>query len=292
MIASLLFVPGDSERKIAKAASGEAPTDRPDVIIFDLEDAVAPNAKATARVVTAGALGEKRASGVHYYVRVNSLDTGLTADDLAAVMPAMPDGIMLPKCNGPDDVHALSGMLAELEPAERRGHTQIMAIVTETPRGVLSLMAGGWAQPRLAGMMWGAEDLAAELGAMQNYVDGAYTEPFRLARHLCLLAAREAGVMPIDTVYADFRDSEGLSRHAAAARRDGFEAKAAIHPAQLGPINAAFTPGLDEIDWAEKVVAVFADADTGVAALDGKMLDMPHLRMAQRILARRDLSVS
>lgn len=283
MFRSLLFVPGDSERKIEKAAQSDA-----DIIIYDLEDSVAPDRKPEARHITRTALKQADRSLAQYYVRVNSLDTEWVRDDLAAVLPARPDGIMLPKANGPDDLKNLDALISMHETEENIGKTRIIAIVTETPQGVLALTHGGWVQPRLAGMMWGAEDLSAELGASVNYEDGAYTEPFRLARNLCLIAARAAGVVPIDTVFSDFRDTDGLVRLSTTARRDGFEAKAAIHPDQVGPINKAFQATQEEIDWARRVVNLFRESGSGVASLDGKMLDMPHLRQAQKILAKAD----
>lgn len=281
MFRSLLFVPGDSDRKMEKAAATGA-----DIIIYDLEDSVAPANKAEARHVTRTALKTADRSRQKFYVRINSLDTEWVREDLAAVMPARPDGIMLPKCNGPDDIKSLDALISHHETEDYIGKTRIIAIVTETPQGVLALTGGGWYQRRLEGMMWGAEDLSAELGASENYRDGQYTEPFRLARNLCLIAARAAGVVPIDTVFSDFRDTEGLKGLCQTARRDGFEAKAAIHPGQVETINATFAPTEAEIGWARRVVTLFRESGSGVASLDGKMLDMPHLRSAQKILSR------
>ncbi len=281
MFTSLLFVPGDDEKKQAKSCNSGA-----DLIILDLEDSVAAGKKEKARQVTASALKKVLPATVQRYVRVNALDTGLTEDDLRAVMPATPDGIVLPKCNGPKDVQTLSDMMAVTETTKNTGATKIIAIVTETAQGVLSLAQGGWVHPRLAGMMWGAEDLAADLGASTNSHDGQYTEPFRLARNLCLFAARAADVMPIDTIYADYKDLAGLAQYARDALRDGFDAKAAIHPAQIEIIHKAFTPTAESIDWARSVVTAFESVEAGVASLNGKMLDMPHLRTARKILAR------
>ncbi|WP_306249864.1 CoA ester lyase [Parvularcula sp. IMCC14364] len=279
---TLLFVPGDSEKKQAKCAAVGA-----DITILDLEDSVALARKQEARQISATALRDVLPQDIQCFVRVNALDTEMTRDDLAAILPAAPDGIILPKCNGPEDVQALANMMAGLEVPERAGKTSIIAIVTETAQGVLSLARGdAWAHPRLVGMMWGAEDLAADIGAARNFENGTYTEPFRLARNLCLLAARAAGVTPIDTVYADFRDLEGLKGQTETALRDGFDAKAAIHPAQVDVIAQAFQPDEQSIVWARAVEAAFADASAGVASLDGKMLDMPHLRTARKILSR------
>mgnify|MGYP001552324493 CR=1 FL=1 len=279
---TLLFVPGDSEKKQAKCASVGA-----DITILDLEDSVALSRKEDARHVTAAALQDVLPQDITRFVRVNALDTGLTRDDLVAVLPAEPDGIVLPKCNGPEDVEALSDMLEALEPQGRKGKTAVIAIVTETAQGVLALSRGAaFEHPRLVGMMWGAEDLAADLGAATNHVDGDYTEPFRLARNLCLIAARAAGVTPIDAVYSDFRDLDGLGQQTKIALRDGFDAKAAIHPAQVEVIATAFRPDEKSVAWAKAVEAAFADASAGVASLDGRMLDMPHLRTARKILSR------
>ncbi|GGC97869.1 HpcH/HpaI aldolase/citrate lyase family protein [Aquisalinus flavus] len=283
MFKSLLFVPGDSERKIEKAAASGA-----DILIYDLEDSVVPDRKAEARQITRAALKNADRSICKYYVRVNSLDTEWIREDLAAVVPARPDGIVLPKCNSADDIKSLDALISSHETEEAISRTKIIAIVTETPQGVLALTNPGWVQPRLAGMMWGAEDLSAEIGATVNYDNGDYTEPFRLARNLCLIAARAAGVVPIDTVFADFRDEAGLTSLCQKARRDGFEAKAAIHPAQVKPINDAFQATPEEIEWAKKVITLLRESDSGVASLDGKMLDMPHLRIAQKILAKAE----
>jgi citrate lyase subunit beta/citryl-CoA lyase len=276
---SLLFVPGGSPRMLAKAAGSGA-----DVLIFDLEDAVHPDGKPQARALVVEAL-RGAAGGPARYVRVNALDTAWCADDLAAVLPAAPDGIVLPKPNGPEDLCRLDALIAGPEIAGRRGATRIIAVCTETPAATLSLAAKSWAHPRLAGLMWGGEDLSAAIGATANRDQaGAYTAPFALARSLCLRAARAAGVVPIDAVFTDFRDSDGLARETDAARRDGFSAKAAIHPAQIGIINARFTPTDAERDWAARVIALFAREASGVVKMDGVMLDAPHLAQARRIM--------
>jgi citrate lyase subunit beta/citryl-CoA lyase len=277
---SLLFVPGGSAKMIAKAAGSGA-----DVVIFDLEDAVHPDGKPEARALVVEALQGTRA-GPARYVRVNALDTAWCADDLAAVLPVAPDGIVLPKPNGPEDLQRLDALIAGSEIAARRGETRIIAVCTETPAATLSLAARSWAHPRLAGLMWGGEDLSAAIGASANRDPaGAYTAPFALARSLCLLAARAAGVVPIDAVFTDFRDSDGLARETDAARRDGFSAKAAIHPGQIAIINARFTPTEAERDWAARVIALFAQEASGVVKMDGVMLDAPHLAQARRIMA-------
>jgi citrate lyase subunit beta / citryl-CoA lyase len=275
---SLLFVPGSSAKMMAKAAASGA-----DVIIFDLEDAVHPDAKPAARRLVAETLAERADGGPARYVRVNALDSAWCAGDLEAVLPARPDGIMLPKAEGPEDLHRLADLIARREVPGAL--TRIIVVCTETPAATLSLAARSWAHPRLAGLLWGGEDLSAAIGATANRdEDGRYTAPFAVARSLCLFAARAAGVVPIDAVFTDFRDSEGLARETDAARRDGFSAKAAIHPGQIGVINQRFTPTEAERNWAERVLAAFGASDTGVVQIDGVMLDVPHLAQARRIM--------
>jgi len=277
---SLLFVPGNSAKMMAKAASSGA-----DVLIFDLEDAVHPDAKPAARQLVAEALANSVGGHLSRYVRVNALDSAWCPGDLEAVLPAGPDGIMLPKLMGPEELHVLSGLIERWELPVRRDLTTIIPVCTETPAATLSLAAKSWAHPRLAGLLWGAEDLSAAVGATTNRDEhGRYTAPFALARSLCLLAARAAGVVPIDAVFTDFRDSDGLARETDAARRDGFSAKAAIHPAQVAIINQRFTPTDAERRWAERVLAAFDASATGVVQIDGVMLDAPHLAQARRIM--------
>ncbi len=276
---SLLFVPGSSARMMAKADASGA-----DVVIYDLEDAVHPQQKEAARPLVAAALGQPRAAGLQRYVRVNALDTAWCESDLEVVLPAGPDGIVVPKVTGPQDLERLDALIGRWElPAKARA-TRIVAVCTETPEATLSLAARSWKHQRLAGLLWGGEDLSAAIGATANRdANGHYTAPFALARSLCLLAAHAAGVAAIDAVFTDFRDSEALAREADAARRDGFTAKAAIHPAQVEVINARFTPTEAERQWAQRVIAAFEGSDSGVAQLDGVMLDAPHLTQARRI---------
>jgi citrate lyase subunit beta/citryl-CoA lyase len=281
---SLLFVPGDDERKIAKALDSAA-----DALILDLEDAVAPQRKAAARGICAAALCSATTSKA-LFVRVNALDTGDTLQDLHAVVGAQPFGIVLPKCRHGEDVHRLASMLDETEAQARvePGKIRILGIVTETAGSLFGL--GTYAEisnPRLYGMMWGGEDLAADIGAAANRdANGRYTAPYELARALCLLGAAAASVLAIDAVYTNFRDSEGLRAEAIEGLRSGFGAKAAIHPAQAEVINEAFTPAPSDVEWAKRVVAAFDAAGGGVAALEGRMLDRPHLRAARRVLDR------
>jgi citrate lyase subunit beta/citryl-CoA lyase len=279
---SLLFVPGDSARKFDKARQGAA-----DALIIDLEDSVALERKDEARGITSEMLGAER-SVQKLYVRVNALDTGRTLADIAAVLPARPDGIALPKCETAEQLRQVSLWLDGVEAGARIpvGATRLIAIATETAASIFGLGAYAGVTPRLEGLMWGAEDLSASLGATGNREGRAYHSPYRLARDLCLMGAAAAGVAAIDTVYTDIEDLEGLAEEARAARRDGFSAKAVIHPKHVVPVNAAFTPSGDEVAWARRIVDAFAaDSGLGVIRIDGKMIDKPHLRAAEKILA-------
>ncbi|MET7243286.1 CoA ester lyase [Methylobacterium sp. EM32] len=286
---SMLFVPGDSSRKQEKGLEVGA-----DALILDLEDSVAPAEKPKAREVAAGFLARMRdqAGRPKLYIRVNALDTGLTEDDLAAVMPHAPDGIMLPKAEGGPSVAHLGARLAvyEAEHGLPDGATRILPIATETARAVFALSTLPGSSPRLSGITWGAEDLSADIGAETNRgEDGAWSAPFQLARNLTLMAAAAAEVDAIDTINAQFRDLEGLARECRAARRDGFVGKMAIHPAQVAVINEAFTPTDAAIAQARTIVAAFAAAPgVGVVGIDGEMFDRPHLRRAERLLARAE----
>ena len=282
---SLLFVPGDDERKIAKALDSAA-----DALILDLEDAVAPQRKALAREVCASALRNAQTSKA-MFVRINALETGQAATDLAAVIDAKPFGIVLPKCRRGEDARSVAHDLDTMEARAgvAPGTTRILPIVTETAASLFGL--GTYASleiRRLCGMMWGGEDLAADIGALANRdANGHYTPPYELARTLCLLGAAAASVVPVDAVYTDFRDLEGLKAEALEALRSGFAAKVAIHPAQVDVINEAFTPTRADVESANRVIAAFDGAgNAGVASLDGKMLDRPHYRSAQRVLER------
>ncbi|NRG18156.1 CoA ester lyase [Rhizobiales bacterium] len=284
---SLLFVPGDSPKKLDKALSSGA-----DVLLIDLEDSVSANNKPQARKTTAEFLKSNIAESrrPRLFVRVNAFDTGLTDHDLEQVMHAAPDGIMLPKSISGADVAHLDGKIGVQEAINgiTDGKTEILVVATETAASVFNLGSYGGSSPRLQGMTWGGEDLSADIGALANRDEsGAYTDVYRLARALCLLGAAAAGVQPIDSVFTNFRDEEGLKQEASAALRDGFTAKMAIHPAQVPVINEVFTPGDGEIEKAQRIVKTFADAgNAGVIGLDGEMLDMPHLKRAEKLLAR------
>lgn len=285
---SLLFVPGDSERKLAKSAGVKS-----DVLILDLEDSVAPSQKAVARDrVRAFLTGSAEGSATQLWVRINPVDLPEAMLDLAAVMGAKPDGIIQPKTRSPDDVIRLSHYLDAFEAQHglRPGKTKILPVATETPEALFSM--GGFARcgGRLAGLTWGAEDLSTAVGAMTNkQEDGNWSHPYQLARSLCLFGAHAAGVPAIDTLYADFRDPAGLRASCATARRDGFSGKIAIHPDQVAVINECFTPSTEEIAHARRIIALFdANPGVGTLAMDGMMLDIPHLRQAQRIAALAD----
>lgn len=283
---SLLFVPGDSERKQTKALTSGA-----DALILDLEDSVAPAQLPAARAQVRQFLSTHAGASVQRWVRVNGPASGLLIDDVAAVIGGRPDGIVLPKVSSVSEVAQASKQLAELERKAgiEAGATRLIVIATETPLALLKLgeyAAGTPGLERLAALTWGMEDLSAALGASaKTEADGSLTPVFELARSLCLVAAAAAAVQAIDGVHADFRDTAGLKREAARARRDGFTAKLAIHPDQVPVINAAFSPTAAEVERARRVVAAFAASPgTGVTSLDGQMLDRPHLVLAQRIL--------
>lgn len=291
MMRSLLFVPGDSPRKLEKAATCGA-----DTLILDLEDSVAPSRKAEARQIVRDFLlgAERLYPAPKLIVRVNALDTGLTGDDIAAVVEGRPDAVLLPKAGSGADIQELSTRLAveEASTGMTEGSVLIHALMTETAGGMLAAGSFAAKSDRLAALSWGAEDLAADIGASSNKDDnGHYTDVFRLARSLTLLASAHAGIEAIDTVFTDFRDMEALDGECRAAVRDGFSGKMAIHPAQVPVINAAFTPPPADIERAVQILALFAAAgpDAGVLSLDGKMIDKPHLRQAERVARRAGL---
>ena len=278
-IRSFLFVPADSDRKLARGLESGA-----DALILDLEDSVAAANRPTARKLAREFLEAHGNERIARYVRVNPLASGLALNDLAATVGGRPDGILLPKCV-PDDIRTLDHYLSAFEAASDGsiGATRIVAIAT--PQAVFALGNYAGASPRLEAITWGAEDLSACLGGNNRTIDGAYDGPYQLARSLCLLAAAAAGVGALDTIYTDFRDPEGLKAECAAARRSGFTGKMAIHPAQLAAINEAFSTSAAEREWAERVIAAFtANPSAGTLALDGKMIDKPHLVLARRLL--------
>ncbi|MEJ7777621.1 MAG: CoA ester lyase [Sphingomicrobium sp.] len=275
---SWLFVPADSERKIVKALAGEA-----DAIIFDLEDSVAPTSKAAARSI----LKElpSRSGGPEWWVRINPIGSEHHNDDLELIGIAGIHGIVLPKADGGWDI---------VELAHRAGSIPIHAIVTETAASLFGMLSYRDPTSPLAAMSWGAEDLSAALGASSKYdANGELSFTYQLARSLCLAGAVAAGVQPVDGVFADFRDVEGLKREAEAARREGFTGKLAIHPDQVEVINAAFTPSEEEIAYARAVIDAFeAEPNAGVLSVGGKMVDRPHLLQARRVLNNADREIA
>jgi citrate lyase subunit beta / citryl-CoA lyase len=278
---SMLFVPADSERKLAKGSESGA-----DALILDLEDSVAAANRPTARRLAREFLEMHGPDRVLRYVRINPLASGLALDDLAATVGGRPDGILLPKCV-PDDVRTVDHYLAAFETAAGAplGAIRIVAIATETPAAVFALGNYAGTSARLEAITWGAEDLAACLGGNNRTAAGDYDGPYKLARSLCLLAAAAAGVVALDTIYTDFKDPAGLKEECAAGKRSGFSGKMAIHPAQLATINEVFSTSAEERQWAEQVVAAFAaNPNAGTLALDGKMIDRPHLTLARRLL--------
>jgi citrate lyase subunit beta/citryl-CoA lyase len=288
-VRSWLFVPGDSEKKLGKVAGTAA-----DVVVLDLEDSVAPDNKGRAREMVAAWLGAHRAKvtdgkRMGRWVRINELGSRHWRDDLIAVLAGAPDGIMLPKSAGPESIQQLGAELYELEPRAGlpAGSIKVMPLVSETAAAAITIPAYAAASlPRLGGLTWGAEDLSAAIGAARKRgPDGEWTDTFRFARVQTLLTAHARGIMAIDTLHADFADEAGLRRMAEASRADGFAGMLAIHPAQVPVINAAFTPSEAELAEARAIVEAFkANPDAGTLQIDRRMIDRPHLTLAQRIL--------
>lgn len=281
---SFLFVPGDSERKMAKASASAA-----HALVLDLEDSVAAERLPAARQTVREYLGANSdRSKKQLWVRINPLDSGKALDDLVQVVPGAPDGVLLPKCSGGSEITRLDHYLTALEIRDgiAPGSIRIAAVATETAVAMFELGSYRNASPRLFGLTWGAEDLSTALGASTNKgTDGAYAFPYQLARTLCLTGAKAAGVHAMDTVYPNFRDLEGLAAEVRSSRRDGFAAKFAIHPDQLSAINAGFRPDDKEIEKARAIVAAFkAAGGAGTVQVNGMMVDKPHLTQALQIL--------
>lgn len=279
---SWLFAPGDSEKKMTKAMEGSA-----DIVLIDLEDAVAPDQKAAARPMVHDFIKANPAQRHRLWVRINPFDGPHTLADLAAIMPAAPGGIMLPKVYGRGEVEKLDHCLSALEVAHglEEGSTPVIVLITETAEAMFH--TGDYkGAPRVVALTWGAEDLADSIGASSNKnADGSYTFTYELARSMTVLGAATAGVTAIETISADFRDLDALRRRAESVRRDGFRGMMAIHPAQVDVINEAFTPSEAEIAEAQEIVDLFA-ANPGVGAIGwkGGMLDRPYLARAERLL--------
>lgn len=282
ILRSLLFVPADSEKKLGKGQSSGA-----DALILDLEDSVAAERRPVGRELAAQYLKANAGKGPVLTVRINPIGTEDCIADLDAIVPAAPAALVVPKVETTQSLRALDAMLAE---RERRhglppGAIKVVSVATETPAAVLNLVHYTEAVPRLTALTWGAEDLSASLGAATNRDEsGEFLFTYKVVRGLCLIAAKAAGVEAIETLHADFRDEAGLKKAARLAQREGFTGMLAIHPAQVAPINEAFTPSPEDIAHAKKVVAAFAQG-AGVASLDGKMLDQPHLKQAEHLLA-------
>jgi citrate lyase subunit beta / citryl-CoA lyase len=279
---SWLFAPADSERKMAKASAGPA-----DIVLFDLEDAVAEAEKPKARSQLGAFLCAQPPDRSRLWVRINPLQGPHALADLAAVMPGRPGGILLPKSRGRADVEALDRHLSDLEVSAgiAQGSTRVIALVTETAASMYT--TGSYAgAPRLMAMTWGAEDLADSVGASENRnADGSYHFMYEMARSFCLLGAAAAGVAAIETIHTDFRDEAGLRKRAQQARRAGFRGMLAIHPAQVEVINEAFTPSAEELRAAREIVDLFAaNPGSGTIGHKGVMLDRPHLARAQALL--------
>jgi citrate lyase subunit beta / citryl-CoA lyase len=280
---SLLFVPGDSERKFARAQTSGA-----DALIFDLEDSVTPGHKAAARAHVAALLDKAEPPTWSFFVRINALDTGLTLDDLAAVVKPGLDAILVPKARGAEDVVRFAHYLDAFETKATMpvGSVKIAVVATETAQAMFALQSYAPAHPRLVALTWGGEDLAAALGATDNREGGEWTFPYNVARAQCLFAAGAAGVTAIDTIRPDFRDSDGLERDCHRSRRDGFLGRMAIHPDQVATINRCYAPSEEEIAHARRIVEAFAtNPGAGTLGIDGKMVDVPHLKAAQKTLA-------
>ncbi len=280
---SLLFVPADSERKYEKGCAVGA-----DALILDLEDSVADRQKDAARKRVQSFLNAKTATDWQFFVRINPLDSGMLDEDLTAIVKPGLNGIVLPKADNADDLIALALQLDRQESASGMAHgsVKILVLATETPKAMFGLHSYAPAHPRLVGLTWGAEDLAAAIGASANRDQaGQWTFPYQVARAQALFAASAAGVAPIDTVYTDFRDPIGLEQDCEIARRDGFTGRLAIHPNQVSIINRAFSPSAEDVEHARRIVQLFAEnPDVGTIGIDGRMYDVPHLKSAQRVL--------
>ena len=284
---SLLFVPADGGAKLDKAMASGA-----DAVILDLEDSITPERKAQARAAALEFLkaAQTKKQRPRLLVRINGLDTGMTDADLDAVVVGKPDAILFPKAEGGATVTHVDAMLTAREAAAGlpEGSIKILAQTVESAVGLFTAGSYRNSSARLIGMTWGPEDLSSELGAEANReADGMLTEPYRLARSICLFGAAAAKVPAIETIHVNFRDPDVLRRDTELARRDGFSGRLAIHPAQVAVINEVFTPSPEQIAKAKAVVAAFAaQPGAGAVGIDGKMYDRPHLLRAQALLAR------
>ena len=284
MFRSLLFAPGDSEKKMLKASNVGA-----DCVIIDLEDSVVESRKPIAREMVTEFLKEGGNPEVSYFVRINPLDSGKFLQDLAAVVPAGPAGIVFPKSNGVQEALAIANYIEvlEVEHGLYTGSVRLLPLVSETPTAIFTMGEYKDGPARMMGLTWGAEDLGAAVGASANLQSNKdWTSPYQMTRSLCLFAAHAAKVQAIDTVMADFRDLDRLKVVCDEGRRDGFTGKICIHPAQVEVINEAYSPSLEELDHARAVIKAFAEnPEAGTLQIEGKMIDKPHLVLAERVLA-------
>ena len=282
---SAIFIPGSNPKMLSKADSLDA-----DLILFDLEDAVHESQKEVARDLVTEFLNQERSARKLFGVRVNALDSQYLRADLRRVLPAKPDLVLLPKVESGEQLEQIDELIetVEIEESLAVGSIKLMILTAETPGSLFRFDSLKNVSNRLVGMTWGPEDLASELGAKQGRdQSGRWLPPFQLAQTLCLAKASDLGVQAIDTVMANFKDLDGLRDECLASKELGFTGKLAIHPAQLDTINAVFSPSEQEIDFARRVVALFrSNPDAGALQLDGAMVDIPHLRSAERLLQR------
>lgn len=284
LLRSWLFVPADSERKLQRVWNAGA-----DAVIVDLEDAVAPERKVEARAIATSAIRDTPRHDTFVTVRINALDSGLAWDDLEATFPARPDAYMVPKVGSPDEIVTVADRLGKLEAAAGlpAGTVRLVPIVTEHPRAVLRLEALCSVHPRTAAVLWGSEDLSAAIGARRvKRDDGTMFDVFRVVRALTLIAASAAGIGVLDTPVVEIEDLDALSREAAEAAAMGFTGKIAIHPKQVGPINRAFLPDEAAVEHARGLLdAAAVQGGSGTFRYRGKMIDAPHVKVAERIVA-------
>ena len=280
---SWLFVPGDSERKLAKGPSTGA-----DILILDVEDSVSPARKPVARKMIAEYLGSAARDGAPLWVRINGLHTPYWREEVQAAMAGGADGIVLPKPRSPADVFAVTELMDQFEGSGRGEPAKILALAGETARGLMSLHEYRPGLPRLTALSWGSEDLGTDVGALRRRrEDGSLLPLYEIARALTLAAATVAEVDAIEAVYADFRNLEGFRQFAQEALEMGYVGGAAIHPAQVEILNEVFTPSDEQLAEAREIVDAFErSGETGVMSIRGKMVDQPHLAQARKLLRR------
>jgi citrate lyase subunit beta/citryl-CoA lyase len=291
---SWLLVPGDNEKKLGKAMAMGA-----DVVVVDLDETVPFEAKSAARALAGEWLSAYRRQVLEQapmarWVRINPLDSQMWRDDLIAVMRGAPEGIILPRAEGPEKLRDLAAELYELEQVNQLapGSTKILPLAGDTPRAALGIGAyADAAIPRLAGLTWSADRLATAIDATrQRELRGGSTDPFRFVRAQVLLVSHACGVMPIEAMHDDVEDIKGLKLAAKAARADGFTGMFAGHPAQIAEINAAFTPSEADLAAARQIVAAGDDEmDADLSPIDRRRIDQPQVKFAKQILGTGDL---